>query len=152
MGLTPVTLRSEDGVDLPRGICQNIDSDLIIEADGKPLGDDRIAVQIVESLNEELFSSANMWSLRSWHIKHLFFHDDVSLYDHDQTHIYKVATKSLNTRVFAKEFDHMKALVTGLILLSVPRKSFSPQWNPSRQSRQKYVVIGTLCSHFLVGL
>ena len=40
-----------------------------------------------------------MWSLRSWHIKHVFLHDDVSLYDHDQTHIYNVATNSSNTRV-----------------------------------------------------
>ena len=96
----PVTLRSKDGVDLARGICQNIDPDLIIEVDDKPLGDDRVAVQIGESLNEELFSSANMWSLRSWHvIKHVFPHDDVSLYDHDHTHIYKVATNSSNTRV-----------------------------------------------------
>ena len=93
----PVTLRSEDGVDLARGIYQNIDPDLIIEVDGKPLGDDRIAVQIAESLNEELFSSANMWSLRSWHIKHVFLHND--LFDHDQSNIYNVATNSSNTRV-----------------------------------------------------
>ena len=95
----PVTLRSEDGVDLARGICQNIDPDLIIETDGKPLGDDRVAIQITESLNEELFSFANVWSLRSWHIKHVFLHDDVSLFDHDQTNIYNVATNSSNTRV-----------------------------------------------------
>ena len=95
----PVTLRSEDGVDLARGIYQNIDLDLIIEADGKPLGDDQVAVQIAVSLNEELFSSANMWSLCSWHIKHVFLHDDVSLYDHDHTHIYNVATNFSNTRV-----------------------------------------------------
>ena len=78
-----VTLRNDDGVDIKRRVCQNVDPDLIIETGGKPLGDDRVAVQIVESLNEELFSSANMWSLRAWHIKHVFLHDDVSLYDHD---------------------------------------------------------------------
>ena len=95
----PVTLRNDDGVDIARGVCQNVDPDLIIETGGKPLGDDRVAVQIAKSLNEELFLSANMWLLRAWHIKNVFLHDDVSLYDHDQTHMYNKATNSSSRRV-----------------------------------------------------
>ena len=95
----PVTLRNDDGVDIARGVCQNIDPDLIIETSGKPLSNDRVAAQIAESLNEELFSSANIWSQSASHIKHVFLHDDVSLYDHDHTHMYNKATNSSSRRV-----------------------------------------------------
>ena len=53
---------------------------------------------------------------------------------------------------FVKEFDHMKALVKGSILLSLVRKSFSSLWNPSQQCRQKRVAIGIVCSPFLVDI
>ena len=33
----PVTLRNDDGVDIARGVCQNVDPDLIIETGEKPL-------------------------------------------------------------------------------------------------------------------
>ena len=47
-----VVLKNEAGVVVGKGICHNISSDLVIDSDNQPLGDDRVAVQIVESLSE----------------------------------------------------------------------------------------------------
>jgi hypothetical protein len=48
-----VTLRNEAGVDVANGVCQNVDPSLVVDSDRRPLGDDRVAVQIAESLCEE---------------------------------------------------------------------------------------------------
>ena len=47
-----VVLKNEAGVVVGKGICHNVSSDLIIDSDNQPLGDDRVAVQIAESLSE----------------------------------------------------------------------------------------------------
>ena len=47
-----VALQNDAGIVVGKGICQNVDSALIIDSDNQPLGDDRIAVQIAESLSE----------------------------------------------------------------------------------------------------
>jgi hypothetical protein len=39
-----VTLTNESGVDVARGICHSIKADLVIDSEGMPLGNDRIAV------------------------------------------------------------------------------------------------------------
>ena len=39
-----VTLTNESGEDVARGICHSVDADLVIDIDGRPLGDDRIAI------------------------------------------------------------------------------------------------------------
>ena len=48
-----VSLMSETSVLVGKGICHNVSSDLIIDSNNHHLGDDRIAVQIVESLSED---------------------------------------------------------------------------------------------------
>ena len=47
-----VTLRNEAEDDVAKGICHSVDADLMIDMDGKPLGEDRVAIQIAESLCE----------------------------------------------------------------------------------------------------
>ena len=47
-----VVLKNEAGVVVCKGICHNVSSDLIIDSDNQPLGDDRVAVQIAEFLSE----------------------------------------------------------------------------------------------------
>ena len=46
-----VALQNDAGV-VGKGICHNADSDLIIDSNNQPLGDDCVAVQIAESLLE----------------------------------------------------------------------------------------------------
>jgi len=54
----PVIFRNEVGNDVARGLCQSVDAELVIDMDGKPLGDDRVAIQIVQSLCEKKVPSA----------------------------------------------------------------------------------------------
>ena len=49
-----------------------------------------MAIHIAESLCETEVPSSWLWSMHSWHIKHVFL-NGVSLHDHDQTDIYKKA-------------------------------------------------------------
>ena len=44
-----VVLKNKAGVVVGKGICHNVSSDLIIDSNNQPLGDDRVAVQIAES-------------------------------------------------------------------------------------------------------
>jgi hypothetical protein len=85
-----VTLTNESGVDVAQGICHSIKVDLIIDSDGMLLDNDRVAVQIAESLVEDEVPSEWMFSMRAWHI-HRVFLNGASLYDHDQRHIYNTA-------------------------------------------------------------
>ena len=82
-------------MDVARDICHNVSAELIIDSDGLPLGNDYIAVQIVESLLEEEVSSKWMFSMRVWHIRRIFL-NGASLYDHEQQHIYNAAVLALN--------------------------------------------------------
>jgi hypothetical protein len=90
-----VTLTNESGVDVARGICHSVKAELVVDSDGMPLGNDRIAVQIVELLLEEDVPSEWMFSMRAWNIRRVFL-NGASLYDHDQRHIYKAAIQALN--------------------------------------------------------
>jgi hypothetical protein len=90
-----VTLTNEFGVDVARGICHSVKAELVVDSDGMPLDNDRVAVQIAESLLEEDVPSEWMFSMRAWHIRRVFL-NGASLYDHDQRHIYKVAIQALN--------------------------------------------------------
>ena len=47
-----VALQNDASVVVGKGICHNVDSSFIIDSDNQPLGDDRVAVQIAESLSE----------------------------------------------------------------------------------------------------
>ena len=93
-----VTLTNESGVDVAWGICQSVNVDLVIDNNGMPLDNDRVAIQIVESLVEDEVLSEWMFSMRAWHICRVFL-NGASLYDHDQCHIYKVAIQALNRRL-----------------------------------------------------
>jgi hypothetical protein len=84
-------------MDVARGICHSVKADLVIESYGMPLGNDRVAVQIAESLVEDEVPSKWMFSMRAWHI-HRVFLNGASLYDHDQRHIYNAAVQALNRR------------------------------------------------------
>jgi hypothetical protein len=90
-----VTLTNESGVDVACGICHNVKAELVVDSDGMPLSNDRIAVQIAESLLEEDVPSEWMFSMRAWNIRRVFL-NGASLYDHDQQHIYKAAIQALN--------------------------------------------------------
>jgi hypothetical protein len=46
------------------------------------LGNDRVAVQIVESLVDDEVPSEWMFSMRAWHIRRVLL-NEASLYDHD---------------------------------------------------------------------
>jgi hypothetical protein len=90
-----VTLTNEFGVDVARGICHSVKAELVVDSDGMPLGNDRVAVQIAELLLEEDVLSEWMFSMRAWNIRRVFL-NGASLYDHDQRHIYKAAIQALN--------------------------------------------------------
>ena len=93
-----VLLRNEAGEDFANEVCRNVDPDLVIDMDEKPLGDDQVAVQIAESLCEKEVPCAWMWSMHSLHIKQVFI-NGVNLYDHNQTNIYNMAVNALHQRV-----------------------------------------------------
>ena len=85
-----VALQNDAGVVVGKGICHNVDSSLIIDSDNQPLGDDRIAVQIAESLSERDVPSYWVSQLGAWHISRIFL-NGASLYDHDQMHLFRVS-------------------------------------------------------------
>jgi hypothetical protein len=90
-----VTLTNESGVDVARGICHCVNANLVIDSNGMLLGNDRIAVQIAESLVEDEVPSEWMFSMRAWHIRRVFL-NGASLYDHNQWHIYNAIVQALN--------------------------------------------------------
>ena len=90
-----VTLTNESGVDVAHGICHSVKVELVIDSNGMPSGNDRVAVQIAESLLEEDVPFEWMFSIQAWHIRRVFL-NGASLYDHDQRHIYKAAIQALN--------------------------------------------------------
>ena len=47
-----IVLKNEADMVVGKGICHNVSSDLVIDSDNQPLGDDRVVVQIAESLSE----------------------------------------------------------------------------------------------------
>ena len=92
-----MTLTNESKVDVACGICHNVKAELVVDSDGMPLSDDRIAVQIAESLLEKDVPSKWMFSMKAWHI-HRMFLNGASLYDHDQRYIYKATVHAMNRR------------------------------------------------------
>jgi hypothetical protein len=77
-----VTLTNESGVDVVCRISHSVKAELVVDSDGMSLGNDRVAVQIAESLLEEDVLSEWMFSMRAWHIRRIFL-NGASLYDHD---------------------------------------------------------------------
>jgi len=93
-----VSLRNDAGVDVANGLCQNVDPELVIDMDGRSLGDDRVAILIAESLCEEYVPSGWVWQLHSWDIRNVFL-NGFSLYDHNQTYMYNTSMNASNRRV-----------------------------------------------------
>ena len=92
-----VALQNDAGVVVGKGICHNVDSALIIDSDNQPLGDDRVAVQIAESLSERDIPSDWVFQLRVWHISRVFL-NGASLYNHEQMHFFKVSSGASRRR------------------------------------------------------
>jgi hypothetical protein len=63
-----LTLTNEAGDEVAKGIYYSVNADLVIDSDGRPFGDDRSAIQIVESLCEGVVSLEWMFFMRAWHI------------------------------------------------------------------------------------
>ena len=93
-----VTLQYEAGFEVEKEICHSVDAELIIDMEGKPLGDDWVAIQIAESLYESEVPFAWMWSLHSWPISRVYL-NGANLYDHDQTSIFRAAANASRRRV-----------------------------------------------------
>ena len=79
-----VILTNEAGEDVTRAICRSVDASVVVDTNGRPIGDDHVAVQIAETLKEEEVPLGWMWSMHSWPIGRVFL-NGASLYDHDQT-------------------------------------------------------------------
>jgi hypothetical protein len=77
-----VTLMNKSRVDVARGICHSVSAELVIDSDGLLLDNDRVTLQIVESLLEEEVPLEWMFSMRVWHICRVFL-SGANLYDHD---------------------------------------------------------------------
>ena len=86
-----IFLHKSDGVPIGKGMCQSISSDLVVDCHG-PLGDDHVAVQVVETFDETLIPFEWMFSLRAWHIREAYY-NGASLHDHEQRSIYNNALK-----------------------------------------------------------
>ena len=104
-----VVLKNEAGMVVGKGICHNVSSDLIIDNDNQPLGDDRVAVQIAESLSEHDVPSDWMFQMRSWHIK-LVFLNGASLHDHEQVNLFNLTSQAArrHSRVGARLYDNSR--------------------------------------------
>ena len=92
-----VVLKNEARVVVGKGICHNVSSDLIIDSDNQPFGDDRVAVQIAESLSENDVPSDWMFQMRSWHIKGVFL-NGASLHDHEQVNLFNLTSQGARRR------------------------------------------------------
>ena len=69
----------------------------MVDTNGRPIGDDHVAVQIAKTLKEEEVPSRWMWSMHSWPIGRVFL-NEASLYDHDQTDMYRRAMNAQNQK------------------------------------------------------
>ena len=69
----------------------------MVDTNGRPIGDDHIAVQIAETLKEDEVPSGWMWLMHSWPIERVYL-NGASLYDHDQIDIYRRAMCARNQK------------------------------------------------------
>ena len=101
-----VTLKNEAGESVGKGICHNMNLDLIIDSDNQPLGEDRVAVLNVESLSEHDVPSDWLFQLSSWHINRVFL-NCTSLYNHEQMNLFNLASIASHqcSRVSARVYE-----------------------------------------------
>ena len=92
-----VILTNEAREDVARAICRSVDASVVVDTNGRPIGDDHVVVQIVETLKEEEVPSGWMWSMHSWPIKRVFL-NGASPHDHDQPDMYRRAMNAQNQK------------------------------------------------------
>ena len=85
-------------MEVAKGICHSVDANLVIDMDGKPLDNNRVAIHVAESLCEAKVPSLWMWSMRFWPISRVYL-NRASLYDHDQIAIFEAAINASKRRV-----------------------------------------------------
>ena len=90
-----VILMNEAIEDIARAICRSVDASIVVDTNGRPIGDDHVAVQIAKTLKEEEVPSGWMWSMHSWPIGRVFL-NGASLYDHAQIDMYRRAMSAQN--------------------------------------------------------
>ena len=128
-----VTFQNESAVEVAKGICHSVDANLVIDMDEKPLDDNRVAIQVAESLCEAEVPSLWMWSMQSWPISRVYL-NGASLYDHDQTAIFKdlvnasrgqVTSTYVSTRKWRESYNLSKkeALLTPKAIAEVSSKN-----------------------------
>jgi hypothetical protein len=101
-----VTLTNDAGLDIAKKICHSMNTNLVVDSDGQPLGDEHVAIQNVESLCEEDIPSNWMFFMRAWHITRVFI-NGASLFDHEQRFIYNTALQAFNRepRVGVRQYE-----------------------------------------------
>lgn len=67
----------------------------MVDTNGRPIGDDHVAVQIAETLKDDEVPSGWMWLMHSWPIERMFL-NGASLHDQDQTDMYRRAMHAQN--------------------------------------------------------
>ena len=90
-------MTNEAGEDVARAICRSVDASVVVDTNGRPIGDDHVAVQIAETLKEEEVPLGWMWSMHSWPIGRVFL-NGVSLCDHVQIDMYRRAMNAHNEK------------------------------------------------------
>ena len=92
-----VILTNEAGEDVARAICRSVDASVVVDTNGRPIGDGHVAVQIVETLKEDKVPLGWMWLMHSWPIERVFL-NGASLHDYDQTDMYRKVMNAQNQR------------------------------------------------------
>ena len=99
-----VALKNDACLVVGKGICHNVSSDLIIDSDNQPLGDDCFAVQIAKSLSKHDIPSNWLFQLKSWHIRHVFL-NGASLYNQEQMNLFNLTSSHRHSRVAAHLYE-----------------------------------------------
>jgi hypothetical protein len=115
-------ITNDSGEDVARGVIRSVDPALVVDANNKPLGDNRVAIHIAESLCEAEVPSSWMWSIHSWDIRHVFV-NGVSLHDHNETSIFNLAVRTFNQRPRI-----------GVRSYNSSRKRFEPEHPPKKDT------------------
>ena len=100
-----VILTNEAGEDNAKAICRSVDASVVVDTNGRPIGDNHVAVQIAETLKKEEVPSGWMWSMHSWPIKRVLL-NGASLHDHDQTDMYRKSKCLQNHVVRGIVYNH----------------------------------------------
>ena len=90
-----MVLHKVDGVLVAKGICRNVNSDVMIGSTG-PLGDSHVAVQISSSLSMAIVPDDWRYSIRAWSVEFVFC-NGASFRDHEVRAKYNFRIAQLST-------------------------------------------------------